>query len=664
MFDLVVDSNHFKDYFLNSAGNNLKLIPNINFINIIVGSNNSGKSRFIRNLMTQEKYYCFKEYNKVVDKIETYNKTVDDINFGIESHIERFDNRKTWSTIGGRDLEKETADVIKSCKLKKLNINKHEEIISTFKSNYQNILKLNTTKLDVYKLDNFEEFEENFFKDYSDYSRHYIPTLRTAHSLFTIDDNYLTDEEGVDYKKIENDILLHTYKKNYKIDKRIKIFTGLHLYREILNARNSKRDTRKKFEDFENFVGKYFFSNKKIDIVAEFNKEKNLRGKNEDENIIIYIGGEKETRYLFELGDGIQALIILMYQIFMAEPDSFIFIDEPEINLHPGMQRLFLEQISSNKDLIKKNLNYFITTHSNHFLDLTIEKNNISIFSFSGFIDDKGENKFILKNVNEGDNKLLRELGVNNSSVFLANCSIWVEGISDRYYIKAFLKSYLKHLNKPFSLKEDIDFAFFEYAGSNIDHYLFSEDFEDSKQKIVINDINSFSLSNRIFLLADSDNSKKSSKKGKRLIDFEKLKKDNFFPKIIWNIREIENLLTDDIWKEILIEFCEKTLVKSNEELIQQKINEAVSEIKCQNYSTQYIGNYLNAIREKLGMIEGKYILNKSTYIINSGGSFGTLDNKRNLSELVFDKDFDWEIFAKNKEIEKLTKEIYGFITV
>ncbi|OXB21687.1 hypothetical protein B0A80_16715, partial [Flavobacterium tructae] len=46
----------------------------------------------------------------------------------------------------------------------------------------------------------------------------------------------------------------------------------------------------------------------------------------------------------------------------------------PEINLHPGMQRLFLEQITSNKDLISKKLKYIISTHSNHFLDLTIEK--------------------------------------------------------------------------------------------------------------------------------------------------------------------------------------------------------------------------------------------------------------------------------------------------
>ena len=150
-----------------------------------------------------------------------------------------------------------------------------------------------------------------------------------------------------------------------------------------MNSRNSKRETRLKFENFQDFIGDNFFEKKKIDIVAEFRKEDNINGKNDSEIISIDIQGEKETRNLHDLGDGIQALIILMYQIYMAENDSLIFIDEPELNLHPGMQRLFLEQISNNEILKKKNLTYFITTHSNHFLDLTIEKNNVSIYSFS-----------------------------------------------------------------------------------------------------------------------------------------------------------------------------------------------------------------------------------------------------------------------------------------
>lgn len=667
MLDLIIDKSLFKDYFLNNSENNLNHIPNTNNINILIGSNNSGKSRFIRNLMSQENFLYFKDYYNLIIKIECYNKKVNDVNSGIESHLVNFDNRTSWSTSNGRDFAKERAALVSSCRLIQLDIKKHNEILSIFKSNYEKILKLKTAKLVVHSLEDFEKFDKEFFKDYSDFNKYYIPTLRTAHSLFTtVDNTFINDERAekssLKFEKIEKDILHLTYKRNYGINEKVKIFTGLHLYREVLNARNSKRENREKFEEFENFVGKYFFDNKKIDIVAEFNKEKSESGKNEDENIIIYIEGEKDTRYLFELGDGIQALIILMYKIFMAESNSFIYIDEPEINLHPGMQRLFLEQISTNPDLISKNLKYFITTHSNHFLDLTIEKDNISIYSLSGFINEKRENKFILKNVNHGDNKILRELGVNNSSVFLANCSIWVEGISDRNYIKAFLKSYLIHLNEPYSLKEDIDFAFFEYAGSNVEHYLFSENLDDNVSELVITDINSFSLSNRIFLLADSDNSNKTTKKGKRLVHFEKLKKDNFFPKIIWNIREIENLLTDEIWKEILIELCDKKLVEKHKDLIEQKIDEAVIEIKSEHYSTDYIGNYLNTIREKLNKIDKNYILNKSSYVTNLDNTYGTLVNKRFLSEKVFEKNFSWEIFSKNKEIKKLTEEIYSFI--
>lgn len=126
-----------------------------------------------------------------------------------------------------------------------------------------------------------------------------------------------------------------------------------------------------------------FFDGKQIDIVAKFDKSDNEKGINESELILIHVDGDQETRKLYDLGDGIQALIVLMYKIFMAEPNSFIFIDEPELNLHPGMQRLFLEQIYSNPDLKKKNLTYIISTHSNHFLDLTIEKRMFRFTLFS-----------------------------------------------------------------------------------------------------------------------------------------------------------------------------------------------------------------------------------------------------------------------------------------
>lgn len=351
----------------------------------------------------------------------------------------------------------------------------------------------------------------------------------------------------------------------------------------------------------------------------------------------------------------------------MAETNSFIFIDEPEINLHPGMQRLFLEQICSNSDLKKKNLTFIISTHSNHFLDLTIEKNNVSIYSFSPKINDNGEKQFLIKNVNSGDNQILKNLGVNNSSVFMANCSIWVEGISDRNYIKAFLKSYSEHLLKNdkknyVNLKEDIDFAFFEYAGSNIDHYIFDKELEKEDEKIILKDINSLALNNRIFLLADSDSVKMNEKKGLRLKALEELKSLNFYTKIIWEAREIENLLTNNIWKEVLIEFCNKSLVAKFSSHIQTLIDEALVTINSKNYSKKYIGEFINDIRAKVDKSSKTFYINQSNYEVKSDGSFGTITNKRELSEIVFNKNFSWEILKENKEIEKLTIEIYNFI--
>ncbi|MES2543313.1 MAG: AAA family ATPase [Bacteroidota bacterium] len=665
-YDIIIEKPElFKDYFLNDETEPLKYFPKFNIINIIVGANNSGKSRFLRNIMSLNYFSGISDHKVILGFIEEYNLNVNLFNENVLEEFIKNNSRLTNRTfINGIDKNKEKANAFSNNILKEISFESYEEIIKIIRGNIARLSQLERYEAFNFYINNFDKIKERDFKKYENIKRCYIPTLRTAHSLFQITkfgtEKSLEEPGTNDYEKVEDDIYLHTYLKNYRIDKSVEIFTGLHLYREILNSRNSKRNTRIKFEKFQDFIGDNFFDKKRIDIVAEFKKEYNLSGKNDNEIISIDIEREDKSRDLHDLGDGIQALIILMYKIFMAESDSFIFIDEPELNLHPGMQRLFLEQITINQDLKKKNLTYIITTHSNHFLDLTIEKNNVSIYSFSPKKIINGENQFIIKNVNAGDNQLLKHLGVNNSSVFMANCSIWVEGISDRNYIKAFLKSYCISISKPYP-KEDIDFAFFEYAGSNIDHYIFENEIEKEDKELIISDIKALALSNKIFLIADSDATKLTTKKGKRLKTLEEAKSDNLIPKIIWDYREIENILTNDIWKEVLIEFCNKTLIKDNEILIQQKIEEALSEIDCKVYSKEYIGKFLEEIRNKMGKISSTYLLNQSMYEVKID-SFGTIKNKRELSEIVFNKNFSWEVFSKNKEIESLTIEIYNFI--
>lgn len=606
-----------KSYFLDEEKVPIKYLPNFNKINIIVGANNSGKSRFMRYLMSNNRFIgidekLFIKYNLIIKQL--------------------FNKGGNYSNLIELQLNTENENLIK-----------HNNALA---SDYLGINNSRTLELKKISDDLIQEIEiiDNYF----------IPTLRTAHSLF--------DESK---KKIEKDIFLSTINFNYNLSQNIHldVFTGINLYREILNVRNSEKSIREEFENFEEFLKINFFDNKQIDIVAKYVDKNDT--KNENELILIHIAGEKETRKLYQLGDGIQAIIILMYKIFMAKPNSFIYIDEPELNLHPGMQRLFLQQICDNDDLKKKNLTYIISTHSNHLLDLTIEKEDVSIYSFSPKNNENGEKQFTIKNVNAGDNQILKNLGVNNSSVFMANCSIWVEGISDRNYIKAFLKSYCDFIKKPFP-KEDIDFAFFEYAGSNIDHYIFENKIEKEDEEIVLNDIRALSISNRIFLLADSDATTKTNKsKYERLKTLEKNKTKNFIPKIIWNLREIENLLTNEMWKKILIEFCSKTLVKTNEVEIQKRIEDALLVIDSKNYSKKYIGTFLEDLRNNIGTINNTYVLNRSTYQVKSEKNFGTITNKRELSELFFNKNFSWDILSKNKknkEIINLTKEIYDFI--
>lgn len=656
-YDLIFSgSTEFTDYFLNEEVEAISFFPKFNNINIIVGANNSGKSRFIRNFMTFQNLQGVDDLNKIRTFIPLYNEQVEEVNQKIQSEMStyRYQAEARYYP-DGRNPYKEKVNVLFRNLLKVLDFNFLADFLSIIEENKIKIKDLSYFGIKNEYLSDFIEIDEFFLREYKNIKRYYIPTLRTAHSLFNL--------ELDKYSKIESDVFLDTLNNYYKLDKiDVEVFTGIHLYKEILNTRNSRREIREFFEKFENFIGKYFFDNKKIDIVAEFNKDESLAGNNNLENISVHIEGEKDTRDLFRLGDGIQAIIILMYKIFMAENDSFIFIDEPELNLHPGMQRLFLEQITTNSDLKKKKLTYIITTHSNHLLDLTIEKENVSIYSFTPKKMPNGEKQFIIKNVNRGDNKLLQDLGVNNSSVFMANCSIWVEGISDRNYIKAFLKSYCDSIGKSYP-KEDIDFAFFEYAGSNIDHYIFDDEIEKEDVEIVLKDIKALAISNRIFLVADSDASKKNSKKGIRLKKLEDAKTDNFIPKVIWNIREVENLLTNEMWNEVLSEFCNKTLLKTKKEDLEIKIANALSKYDSSNYRKKYIGEFLNDLRTEIGIIEKKHILNQSTYEIKNDKTFGTIINKRELSEFVFNKDFSWDILSKNKDIENLIVEIYNFIT-
>jgi len=252
----------------------------------------------------------------------------------------------------------------------------------------------------------------------------------------------------------------------------------------------------------------------------------------EQKIVVVKIGNELE-RPIHELGDGIQSAIILTFLPFVSLENCIFFIEEPELFLHPSMQRKILEFYHS----LGRHL-FFMTTHSNHLLDITIDIPEISIYSFRKSItssDDDQTPQFVVENVDNNQSSSLELLGVRNSSVLLVNATIWVEGITDRWYLREMLQMYMKTLPNPKpKLEEDIHYAFVEYGGGNITNFSFFE--EQDNEKL----INIKNLCAKAILVIDHDGESKKNRK-------QQLKDKLGTDLIILPCREIENSLPPEV---------------------------------------------------------------------------------------------------------------------
>lgn len=253
--------------------------------------------------------------------------------------------------------------------------------------------------------------------------------------------------------------------------------------------------------------------------------------KENDEGVVHIKIGEEKQFPIYDLGDGIQNLIIMTFKVFTESESCLFFIEEPDLFMHPGMQRIFIEFLIS-----AKKHQFFLTTHSNHILDMSLDHKGISIFHFNKSTD-QGTTSFRVENVSNDKKRLLKDLGVLNSSVFLSNSTIWLEGITDRLYIMSFMKKYLEYLKskndenfiKFSSYKEDLHYSFVEYQGSTLTHWAFSDGENSDKIRA------DFVCANA-FLLADGD----IARKGNRANELKQSLGERFF---LLPVKEIENTL-------------------------------------------------------------------------------------------------------------------------
>lgn len=136
------------------------------------------------------------------------------------------------------------------------------------------------------------------------------------------------------------------------------------------------------------------------------------------------------------------------------------FIEEPENNLHPSLLRRLLEFLY---DFSAANsISLLITTHSPTAIDWASVKADAKLIHVQ-----RAGNHSTATQVNEygGSRRLLEDLDVRASELLQANGVIWVEGPSDRTYLKKWIS-----LATDDTLVEGIHYSIMFYGGRLLSH--------------------------------------------------------------------------------------------------------------------------------------------------------------------------------------------------
>lgn len=293
-------------------------------------------------------------------------------------------------------------------------------------------------------------------------------------------------------------------------------FSGAGIIQSLAKLQNPdalNRDDKKRFDVINDFL-KHVTDNETAEI--EIPHDRNT--------ILVHMNGR--TLPLESLGTGIHEVVILASGSTALE-DTLICLEEPELHLNPILQKKLIRYLEANTSN-----QYFISTHSSAFMDTPgAEIYHVRL--------DNNQSEISRVTSDKEKSAICEDLGYHPSDLIQSNCVIWVEGPSDRVYLKHWITS----LDE--SLIEGIHYSIMFYGGRLLSH-LSGEDVDE----LVDDFISLRRLNRRSVIVIDSD---KKTAQNKINRTKQRLKEEfDKGPGYAWITkgREIENYIEANLIKD------------------------------------------------------------------------------------------------------------------